>query len=66
MIEPLAASDPSLRTVLVVEDDVLVRLLIADVLREAGLCVVEAANADEALACLQANGRIELAAEDQQ
>jgi CheY-like chemotaxis protein len=45
------AASPSLakRTILVVEDEVLIRMLISDVLRDAGLRVVEAANADEAL-----------------
>ena len=37
------------RTVLVVEDEMLIRLAIADDLREAGFLVVEARNADEAL-----------------
>jgi CheY-like chemotaxis protein len=50
----VAAKNPgfSIRepTVLVVEDDVLIRLSPADALRIAGLTVVEAATADEALA----------------
>jgi len=37
------------RTVLVVEDEVLIRLVVADALREAGFRVFEACNADEAL-----------------
>jgi two-component system, response regulator PdtaR len=37
------------RTVLVVEDNVLVRIMIAEELREAGMRVIEAGNADEAL-----------------
>lgn len=41
------------QTVLVVEDDVLVRLVISDYLRECGYRVYEAVNADEALAVLQ-------------
>jgi CheY-like chemotaxis protein len=36
-------------TVLIVEDEVLVRLMIAEELRSAGYGVIEAANADEAL-----------------
>jgi CheY-like chemotaxis protein len=40
------------RTVLVVEDEVLVRLMMAEELRISGFEVVEAANADEALAVL--------------
>jgi|HubBroStandDraft_2_1064218.scaffolds.fasta_scaffold388985_2 CheY-like chemotaxis protein len=38
--------------VLIVEDEVLIRMLLSDVLRQAGYQVVEAANADEALAVL--------------
>ncbi|HEX3405960.1 MAG TPA: response regulator [Caulobacteraceae bacterium] len=40
-------------TVLVVEDDVLVRLVIASYLRDCGYRVLEAASADEALRLLQ-------------
>jgi CheY-like chemotaxis protein len=40
-------------TVLVVEDDVLVRLVIAGYLRECGYRVLEAANADEAMRLLE-------------
>ena len=36
-------------TILVVEDEVLVRMMIADELRNAGYTVLEASNADEAL-----------------
>ena len=45
--------DTPLQTVLVVEDEVLVRLVIADYLRECGYQVYEAVNADEAVAVLQ-------------
>jgi two-component system, response regulator PdtaR len=41
------------RSILVVEDEVLVRMVLADQLREAGYCVVEARDADEALELLQ-------------
>ena len=47
-------SDTPQQTVLVVEDEVLVRLVIADYLRECGYRVHEAVNAAEALAMLQA------------
>jgi CheY-like chemotaxis protein len=40
-------------TVLVVEDEVLVRMCLADRLRLAGYTVIEAANADEALTLLE-------------
>lgn len=42
------------RTVLVVEDEVLVRMMLADLLDDAGFRVIEAANADEALRVLSA------------
>lgn len=44
------------QTILVVEDEVLVRLVIAEYLRECGYKVHEAANADEAVAVLEAPG----------
>lgn len=44
-------------TVLVVEDEVLIRLVIAEYLRDCGYKVVEAANADEALLVLQQTDR---------
>jgi CheY-like chemotaxis protein len=43
------------RAILVVEDEVLIRILICDALRDAGARVVEAENADEALAYLAAD-----------
>jgi CheY-like chemotaxis protein len=45
-------ADPASRTILVVEDEVLIRLAIADFLRGSGFQVVEAANADEAVTIL--------------
>lgn len=44
-----AAAAPAPETVLVVESDVLQRLVIADYLRECGYKVIEAASAEEAL-----------------
>jgi two-component system, response regulator PdtaR len=57
---PRPEEQPRLARVLLVEDDVLVRLMIADELREAGLTVIEAASADEALAYLGAGGHADL------
>ena len=45
----------SVRTILVVEDDVLIRMPIASYLRECGYRVVEAADSDEALTVLTMN-----------
>jgi CheY-like chemotaxis protein len=42
----------SQETVLVVEDDVLIRMPISQYLRDCGYRVIEAANADEAMAVL--------------
>jgi CheY-like chemotaxis protein len=45
------------RTILVVDDEVLVRLTIAEYLRECGFHVFEAADGEEAVAILQASDR---------
>ncbi|HVZ04550.1 response regulator [Hyphomicrobium sp.] len=45
---------PGKYRVLVVEDEILIRLSLADELRRAGFFVVEASNADEALSVLKA------------
>src|ERR1051325_8090552 len=50
--EPVPAPPP---TILVVEDDVLVRNLAAAYLRESGFKVIEATSADEAIRVLQAD-----------
>jgi DNA-binding NtrC family response regulator len=55
---PLHQPDNRSATVLVVEDDVFQRMTIAEDLRKQGYCVVEAANADEALSILQSGTRI--------
>ena len=44
--------DPATPTVLIVEDEVFVRIIAADLLTDSGFQVLEAANADEALALL--------------
>lgn len=46
--------------VLVVEDDPLIRALLADMLREAGFTVAEAASADEALNYCRAHQNVDL------
>ncbi|MDX3911146.1 MAG: response regulator [Sphingobium sp.] len=47
-------------TILVVEDEVLIRLLIADELRDAGFVVIEAACADEAVSLFATGMRVDL------
>jgi CheY-like chemotaxis protein len=51
-------------TILVVEDEILIRLATADFLRANGYRVLEASNADEALAILAAGEPIELVFSD--
>ena len=50
-----AGRAPEKPTVLLVEDEVLIRLMLADELRSQGLQVLEASNADEALTVLQSS-----------
>lgn len=57
---PGAGDDLRLPTILVVEDEVLVRLMIARHLRERGFRVVEASHAGEALDALEADENIDV------
>lgn len=50
--------------ILVVEDEVLLRMVVCELLRDAGFRVIEAATADEALACVQSDSGIELVFSD--
>jgi two-component system, response regulator PdtaR len=61
MGEPVPAPPP---TILIVEDDVLVRSLVAAYLRECGFDVVEANGADEAIRVLQAEVPIDIVFSD--
>ena len=56
--EDLAPTDAP--RVLVVEDEFLIRMLVADHLRDAGFAVVEAFNGDEAIAILTSGAPIDL------
>jgi len=51
--DPRAESPAITETILVVEDEVLVRMVISEYLRDCGYKVIEAANADEAVLVLQ-------------
>jgi CheY-like chemotaxis protein len=51
----LTPENRQIPTVLLVEDEVLVRMMLADQLREAGCTVVEAPDADQALLILRQN-----------
>ena len=59
--EPVPAPPPS---VLVVEDDVLVRTVVAAYLRECGFGVVESVSADEAVRVLEAGIRVDIVFSD--
>ncbi len=59
--EPVAASTP---TILVVEDDVLIRTVVAAYLRDCGFDVVEAGDAGEAIRVLQSEIRIDIVFSD--
>lgn len=58
---PLAASR---KCILVVEDELLIRLMVSDELRDAGYDVIEAINADEALTILRSLARVDLIVSD--
>ena len=60
MLAVQVAADPERPTVLLVEDEVLIRLMIADELRGQGLQVLEASNADEALTILESSLAVHL------
>ncbi|WP_281413559.1 response regulator [Microvirga antarctica] len=57
---PLPHADRTPRTILVVEDEILIRMLISDELRDAGFEVIEAASADDALGVLASGHPIDL------
>jgi PleD family two-component response regulator len=59
MVQELV-SNPEPKRILVVEDEVLIRCLICDDLREAGFVVVEAENADEASSYLASGAPVDL------
>jgi DNA-binding NtrC family response regulator len=62
--EPEVAPDGSAPCILIVEDEVLIRTFIAEMLRDEGFGVIEAASADEAWAYLQAGGHTDLVFSD--
>jgi CheY-like chemotaxis protein len=56
----MASEGVRTKTILVVEDELLIRLMLVDALRDAGFEVVEASNADDALATLESQPAIDL------
>jgi DNA-binding response OmpR family regulator len=61
---PASKAQKSPACVLVVEDEVLIRALIADELRAEGFLVIEAATADRALSYFQAGVQVDLVLTD--
>ena len=61
---PVRPAGTAQRTVLVVEDEVVLRMAVGAHLREAGFVVVEAVDADEAVDLLGANRAIQLVFSD--
>ncbi len=58
--DPEPDSPQAVATILVVEDELLVRMMVGDSLRDAGFDVIEAFNADEAIAILHSGVVIDL------
>lgn len=63
-VSPDNGQVPIRPTVMVVDDEVIARIVLADELRDRGWNVVEAASADEALRVLQGGVRIDLMVTD--
>jgi len=62
--EPVPWGEP--RTILVVEDEILVRMVIADYLRDCGYRVIEAGNVAEALTVLESSEPVHVVFSDVQ
>lgn len=58
--KPDVEIDCSPKHVLVVDDDVVIRLLVAEVMRDEGLCVIEARSGEDAAGYLKSGGRADL------
>lgn len=61
---PVDEVSPRKSSVLIVEDEVLIRMTLADALRERGLTVIEAATAEEALSILGSSLAVDLVMTD--
>jgi CheY-like chemotaxis protein len=61
---PVPELDAGPRRILIVEDEPLVRMTLAESLRDAGFSVVEATNAEEALAYIAAASPVDLVLSD--
>lgn len=63
-IQVISAAEPQRPTILLVEDDVLLRLVTSEDLRSSGFNVIEASNADEAMTILDSAVAIDLVLTD--
>jgi len=63
---PKTEAQSETRRILVVEDEPVLRIVLADGLRAAGFAVVEAAGAEDALSCLRAGVPVDLVFSDVQ
>lgn len=66
MVIPSVAEDLRPLHILVVDDDALLRAFLAEELRDEGMTVIEASNADEALTYCQSNAPVDLVFTDVQ
>src|SRR4051795_11673639 len=58
--EPMSAGSTEVPNVLVVEDEMMLRMRAVDIVEDAGFCPVQAVNADEAISILEARSDISL------
>lgn len=63
---PTSEAGDDKAVILVVEDEVLIRLVIAEYLRDCGYAVIEAGNAQDAIALFQANVEVDVVFTDVQ
>jgi CheY-like chemotaxis protein len=61
---PALEEQPSQFRILVIEDEVLIRILVAESLRDAGFIVIETASADEAWSFIMGGGEMDLVFSD--
>jgi CheY-like chemotaxis protein len=62
--QPTAKTDTAPNHVLVVEDDVHIRMILAEAMRDAALCVIEARSGEDAVNYLDAGGQVDLVFSD--
>jgi CheY-like chemotaxis protein len=58
--KPDVETDAQQKCVLVVDDDAVIRMVVSESLRDAGLCVVEASRGSEAKTYLRSGARVDL------